>query len=124
MEYFKNCILKHYADFNGRARRKEYWFFALFQMIAIILVSILGGLVDYILGTAGIVSSVLIVLLSLGLLLPALAVLFRRLHDIGKSGWWIFISLVPCFGSIILLVFMFLDSQPGTNKYGPNPKGV
>lgn len=123
MEYIKYC-LKHYVDFNGRARRREYWFFVLFQAIAIILASILGGIVDYVIGTAGIVCSVLIMLVSLGLLLPSFAVLLRRLHDIGKSGWWVLISLVPCVGGIILLVFTLLDSQSGSNAYGPNPKGA
>ena len=123
MEYFKYC-LKHYVDFNGRARRMEYWCFALFQMIAVILACVLGFALDYLFGTPGIVTTVLVVLVSLGLVLPGFAVLLRRLHDIGKSGWWVFISLVPCVGSIILLVFLFLDSQPGTNAYGPNPKGV
>lgn len=120
MEYFKNCVLKHYVDFKGRARRKEYWFFALFQIIAIILAGIVGGVLD----NVGLpFSSILVTIVTLGLLLPSLAVTFRRLHDIGKSGWWILITLVPCVGGIILLVFMLLDSQPGSNAYGPNPKG-
>lgn len=123
MEYFKNCVLKHYVDFKGRARRKEYWFFALFEFITLILVSIVGGALDYVLGLSGVLSSALVTIVTLGLILPAIAVSFRRLHDIGKSGWWFLITLIPCLGGIIFLVFMLLDSQPGSNAYGPNPKG-
>lgn len=123
MEYFKNCVLKHYVDFKGRARRKEYWFFALFEFIALILVCIVGGALDYVLGLPGVLSSALVTIVTLGLILPAIAVSFRRLHDIGKSGWWFLITLIPCLGGIIFLVFMLLDSQPGSNAYGPNPKG-
>jgi len=123
MEYFKNCVLKHYVDFKGRARRKEYWFFALFEFITLILVSIVGGALDYVLGLPGVLSSALVTIVTLGLILPAIAVSFRRLHDIGKSGWWFLITLIPCLGGIIFLVFMLLDSQPGSNAYGPNPKG-
>ena len=123
MEYFKNCVLKHYIDFKGRARRKEYWFFALFQFIAIVLAAVVGGILDYVFGLPGVLTSALTTIVALGLILPALSVAFRRLHDIGKSGWWILITLVPCVGGIIFLVFMLLDSQPGSNAYGPNPKG-
>ncbi|GAB6988544.1 DUF805 domain-containing protein [Paenibacillus pini] len=78
---------------------------------------ILATVIDYFAGTA----PIFILLLALGLLLPALAVTVRRLHDIGKSGWWYFISWVPLAGGIILLVFLCLDSV-GDNQYGPNPK--
>ncbi len=123
MEYFKNCILKHYIDFKGRARRREYWFFALFAAIIIILVGVVGGVLDNILGLSGTLATALVTIVDLGLILPSLSVLVRRLHDIGKSGWWFWISLIPVVGGIILLVFMFLDSQPGSNAYGSNPKG-
>lgn len=123
MEYFKNCVLKHYADFNGRARRKEYWFYILFQAIAIILASFVGGALDYVFGLPGVLTSAFSMIVALGLCLPSLAVSIRRLHDVGKSGWFILIGLVPVVGGIILIIFSLLDSQPGSNAYGPNPKG-
>ena len=111
---------KKYAVFTGRARRKEYWFFQLFNTL--FLVALLG--VDAITGMmrahAGI--GLLSGLFGLATFLPSLGVLVRRLHDTGRSGWWILIGLVPFVGGIVLLVFMFLDSQPGNNQYGPNPK--
>lgn len=122
MGYFKHC-LEHYADFSGRARRREYWWFCIFQAFFAILFVAIGTAIDIALGKEGVVASVIVFLFEIGIFLPALAVLVRRLHDIGKSGWWMWISLIPIIGSIILFVFMLLDSQPGTNKYGPNPKG-
>ena len=113
-------VLKKYAVFSGRARRKEYWMFILFNLIFVIAAVIL----DSILGTInensgyGLIST----LYSLAVLLPSFAVLVRRLHDTGRSGWWIFITLIPLIGSIWLLVLLVGDSQPGDNKYGPNPK--
>ena len=122
MEYFKNCVLKHYVDFKGRARRKEYWSFVLFTVIIIILVGIVAGVLDNVLGLSGTLTAALVTIVDLGLILPSISVLVRRLHDIGKSGWWFWVSLIPVVGGIILLVFMFLDSQPGSNAYGSNPK--
>ena len=114
MEWYLGCF-KKYADFSGRARRKEYWMFTLFNIIAAVLVSIIGLLIKF---------PWLSVIYSLAVLVPSLAVIVRRLHDIGKSGGWFFISFVPFVGGIILLVFECMDSQPGENAYGPNPKGV
>lgn len=113
MEWYLK-VLQNYVGFSGRARRKEYWMFVLFNFIA----GIILGIIEAVIGLPGILSG----LYSLAILIPSLAVVFRRLHDTGKSGWWILISLVPIAGSIILLVFMCLDSDAGTNKYGPNPK--
>jgi uncharacterized membrane protein YhaH (DUF805 family) len=109
-------VLKNYVGFEGRARRTEYWMFVLFNFLAAIVLAIL----EYLLG----LESVLTVLYSLAILLPSLAVAVRRLHDTGRSGWWILINLVPFVGGIILLVFMCLDSQEGENEYGVNPKGA
>ncbi|WP_058831172.1 DUF805 domain-containing protein [Paenibacillus polymyxa] len=106
-------VLQNYVGFQGRARRTEYWMFVLFSVIACFIV----GLIDGLLG----LTPILTLIYSLAVLLPSLAVLARRLHDTGKSGWWILIALVP-FGGIVLLVFACLDSQPGDNKYGKNPK--
>ena len=114
-------VLKKYAVFGGRARRKEYWLFTLFNMIiAYVLLAI-----DYLVGTDyGSNMGLLYTLYILATLLPSLAVFVRRLHDTGRSGWWFFIGFVPLVGAIILIVFMVLDSQSGSNKYGENPKSV
>ena len=110
--------LKKYAVFSGRARRKEYWNFALFVGIIYVVLAIIAGASK---------SSALFVLLGifyLGILLPSLAVSVRRLHDTGRSGWWLLISVVPLVGAIVMLVFTCSDSQPGPNQYGPNPKEI
>lgn len=113
-------VLKKYAVFGGRARRKEYWFFALFNVIIIIALSFIdvsAGLYDIDSGF-GLLSG----LYSLAVLLPSIAVAVRRLHDIDRSGWWLLIAIIPLIGGIVLLVFAVLDSTPGDNQYGPNPK--
>jgi len=112
--------LNKYTVFTGRSRRKEYWFFVLFN----ILVSMALAVVDYFTGTysASYGMGLLGGLYALGVLLPAIAVTIRRLHDTDRSGWWILIVLVPIIGGIWLLVLMLFDSQPGDNKYGPSPK--
>lgn len=113
-------VLKNYATFSGRARRKEYWMFFLISA----LISIVLTLLDILLGTysveyeAGLFSG----LYSLLILIPSIAVVVRRLHDTNRSGWWILISLIPLVGVIVLFVFICLDSQPGTNRFGANPK--
>ncbi len=109
--YFE--VLKKYAVFSGRARRKEYWMFLLFHIIIIIAL----GVIESIVGT----NSVIALFYMLAILLPGLAVTVRRLHDTGKSGWWLLIGLVPLIG-IVILVFMVQDGQAGDNQYGPNPK--
>lgn len=115
-------VLKQYADFSGRARRKEYWMFVLFNMIFAIVAMIL----DNVLGIAmeGIGYGPLYGLYVLAMLIPGLAVAVRRLHDVGKSGWMILIALIPLIGSIWLLVLMVTDSNAGENQYGQNPKEV
>lgn len=113
-------VLKQYADFSGRARRKEYWMFVLFNMIFAIVAMIL----DNVLGIAmeGIGYGPLYGLYVLAMLIPGLSVAVRRLHDVGKSGWMILIALIPLIGAIWLLVLMVTDSNPGENQYGQNPK--
>ena len=115
-------VLKQYADFSGRARRKEYWMFVLSNMIFAIVAMIL----DNVLGIAmeGIGYGPLYGLYALAMLIPGLAVAVRRLHDVGKSGWMILIALIPLIGAIWLLVLMVTDSNPGENQYGQNPKEV
>jgi uncharacterized membrane protein YhaH (DUF805 family) len=108
-------VLKKYAVFSGRARRREFWYFVLFNFI----ISIILSIIDYMIN-----SSILVTLYSLGVLIPSIAVTVRRLHDTDRRGWWLFISLIPIIGVIVLLIFMVQDSQKGENRFGPNPKGV
>lgn len=110
--YFE--VLKKYATFTGRARRKEYWFYNLVNFIIMVL---LGGL-DEVLQTDGGLGAIYI----LATFLPSLAVSVRRLHDTGRSGWWMLISLVPFIGFIVLLIFMCIETQTGSNKYGVDSK--
>lgn len=116
MEWFM-IVLKKYADFSGRARRKEYWMFFLIYVLISIVIGFVLGLIGGILGMGSALGDIVTLILALGLLIPSISVAVRRMHDIGRSGWWI---LVPIVG----LVFLFFDSQPGTNEYGANPKEV
>ncbi|MCL2919875.1 DUF805 domain-containing protein [Shewanella litorisediminis] len=111
MEYYIGAW-KKYADFTGRARRKEFWMFFLFNLI----VSVGMNLVDMALG-----SMLVGTLYSLAVFLPSLAIGARRLHDTGRSGWWQLIALIPIIGIIVLIVFYCQDSQD-ENDYGENPK--
>jgi len=112
-------VLKKYAVFGGRARRKEYWMFGLFNFIF----SLVASLLDLaIFGRALAEFGPLSVVYALAVFVPGLAVSVRRLHDVGKSGWYLLINLIPIAGSIWFLVLTCTDSQPGDNKYGPNPK--
>ena len=113
----KICLSK-YADFSGRARRSEYWWFVLFN----VLVSIVASILDSIVGTKSGGTGLFGVIAALALLLPGLAVGARRLHDTGRTGWWLLIGLIPCIGFIVLIVFFVQDSHPD-NQYGASPKG-
>ncbi|RFU19502.1 DUF805 domain-containing protein [Geodermatophilus marinus] len=105
-------VLAKYADFSGRARRAEYWWFVLAYAVA----SIVASIIDAVLGFP-----LLALVLGLGLLVPSLAAAVRRLHDTGRSGWWLLIGLIP-FGGIVVIVFLATEGQPGPNRYGPSPK--
>lgn len=110
-------VFKNYANFNGRARRSEFWYFTLFCIIVEFILDLLSG------GDALSIFSVLYLIFSLGVLVPSLAVCWRRLHDIGKSGaYWCF-SFIPLIGWILLLIWFVRDSDLGSNRFGPNPKG-
>lgn len=111
--------LKKYAVFSGRARRKEYWMFVLFNIIFTIVASALDTVIF---GIAFEGFGPLYVVYALAVLVPGLAVSVRRLHDVGKSGWYLLVNLIPIAGGIWYLVLVCTDSQPGANKYGPNPK--
>ncbi|MGG1556259.1 DUF805 domain-containing protein [Paenibacillus ferrarius] len=113
MDWYVN-VLQNYVGFSGRARRKEYWMFFLFNLMAGVMLGILENMLG--------IPLVLSIIYSLGTLLPSLALSFRRLHDTGRSAWWLLIGLIPIIGGIILLVFSCQDSDPYDNHYGPNPK--
>jgi uncharacterized membrane protein YhaH (DUF805 family) len=110
--------LKKYAVYDGRACRKEYWYFFLFNILIIIGLTF----IDYAIGTLnpkghGLLSTIY----TLAVAIPTIAVSVRRLHDRGKSGWWFLINLVPLAGPLVFLVFMVPAGQPGANEFGPNP---
>ncbi len=114
-EAVKRALLDKYCDFEGRASRSEYWWFYLFGVIVNFAITILGMALGK--TAEGIISLVV----GLALLLPSLGVAVRRLHDIGKSGWWLLIGLIPIVGWILLIVWLVGESQPQTNEYGPVP---
>ena len=121
MYWYLQVIRYKYANFSGRARRKEYWMFVLVQVIIFILVMIYASLVDDFFGTP-IVGSILS-LYILATLVPWLALNVRRLHDIGKSGDYIFVNLIPIIGRIWYIVLVATEGEYGVNYYGPDPKG-
>lgn len=114
MEWYVG-VLKKYAEFGGRARRKEFWMFVLFN----VLISLALGIVDAVIGFG-----LLGALYGLAVLVPSIAVSVRRLHDIGRTGWWVLVGLVPLIGLIILIVFAVMEGQAGSNQYGPDPKAA
>ena len=122
MNYFIDCLTKKYACFSGRARRQEYWLFVLFNFLASTILKFIAGALISMTGLA--VLAIIPLLYSLAVLIPGFAVLFRRLHDTGRSGWWWLLAFIPIIGWIVLIDFCCLDSQPGDNQYGPNPKGL
>lgn len=111
------AVLKKYAVFEGRASRTEFWMFILFNFI----VGVVLNIVDSILHLKGTYIGVLGGLYNLGVLLPAIGVSIRRLHDTGRSGWWLLLDFLPVIGWIVLLVFYVMESQAGDNEHGPNP---
>ena len=121
MKWFVKCM-KQYADFGGRARRTEYWMFVLFNVIFAIVAMILDNILGLTIGD--LTYGVFYFLYGLTVLIPGLAVAVRRLHDIGKSGWMILITIIPLIGAIWLLVLLMTDSNPGENEYGHNRKEV
>jgi uncharacterized membrane protein YhaH (DUF805 family) len=123
--------LRKYADFTGRARRKEFWLFWLFligiEVAFSILISIASGSMgemDFMtMNGPGKAMFGLYGLVMLALIVPSLAVSIRRLHDTNRTAWWILLALIPFLGALVLIVFYVLDGTPGPNKYGEDPKG-
>jgi len=136
MEWYL-MVWKKYAEFDGRSRRKEYWMFTLFNLLAIFALGALAIAVGVMLETTGKVASensvpflfIPIGIYALAALIPSISAATRRFHDIGKSGWLLFLlialGVIPVVGfitAIIQIVFLCQDSVPGANQYGPNPK--
>ena len=118
---------RQYADFDGRARRKEFWMFFLFQLVVQALLVVVGVVI----GSTGDLGNILsgifmlaLVVFSLGSIVPGIAVAIRRMHDIDKSGWTLLLGLIPLVGGIILLVFYCTEGTRGPNRFGPDPKDV
>lgn len=124
MEWFIKC-LKNYANFSGRARRKEYWMFILFYMLLYIPFYVISMYAtSQNMATLNLIVSGLMVIISLGLCIPCLAVVVRRLHDINKSGWYYFMGLIPLVGGFIVLYYLLKEGDKGENLYGPDPKAL
>jgi uncharacterized membrane protein YhaH (DUF805 family) len=113
VQAWKLVVLERFALFDGRAGRAEYWWFFLANLIV--------GVVLNLLGRASTLFVIVGLLYSLALLIPGLAVAMRRLHDTGRSGWWLLIGLVPCIGLIVLIVFFATEGDRGPNQYGSAP---
>jgi uncharacterized membrane protein YhaH (DUF805 family) len=114
IDYWKLVVLERYAKFDGRARRAEYWWFVLANIIVFVLLAVLAN-----------VSSVFLLLYvayAIAMFIPSIAVAIRRLHDTDRSGWWLLVTFVPFVGGIILIVLLALDSSRGTNQYGISEK--
>ena len=128
-------VLKKYAEFDGRARRMEYWMFTLINALIFWGIAFIGVFIgraigasttigpdgDVVVATGGGITPVLLLLYCFAMLIPTIAVTVRRLHDIGRSGWWYLIYFIP-LGGFVLLVFTIFEGQPGPNQYGPDPK--
>lgn len=121
MKWYIEAIT-NYVNFKGRARRKAYWMFVLFNVIIMVLLSLLDAAFDISVGYSNM--GLIYFIYTLFILLPSISVSVRRLHDTGRSGWWYLINFVPFVGGIIFIVFMCLDSYYGENQYGPCPKQV
>jgi uncharacterized membrane protein YhaH (DUF805 family) len=115
IDWYLKVVRDNYANFSGRARRSEYWYFLLCNLLIAIVLGTLAAL----LGTIGMV---LYIAYALAVIIPSLAVVVRRLHDVGKSGWFYFICLIPVIGSIWLLVLFCTEGDVGPNQYGEDPK--
>lgn len=123
MKWYLKC-LKQYFDFSGRARRKEYWLFCLFNLIIAYILNVIDSAIGLTFPVGIVELGILGVIYSLLLFIPGLAVCVRRLHDIGKSGWFYLIGLIPLVGAIIVLIWFCKEGEHKTNKWGPDPKNI
>jgi uncharacterized membrane protein YhaH (DUF805 family) len=116
ISYWKKVVLENYATFEGRARRAELWWYVLAGLLISIVFNILAAIASFF--------AILSIIYGLAVLIPGIAVGIRRLHDTGKSGWWLLIGLIPIVGVIVLIVFFATDGTPAPNQYGTSPKYV
>jgi uncharacterized membrane protein YhaH (DUF805 family) len=125
IEWYKKVVFENYANFKGRARRSEYWYFALANGLISILLIVVGVAIGSIFGdalTGGIIGYVFFGLYTLATILPGLGVVVRRLHDVGKSGWFYLVAFIPFIGGIWILILFCTEGNRGQNQYGPDPK--
>jgi len=122
IDIYKSVLTDKYADFTGRARRAEYWWFVLMNFIVITAIAIVSLILYSVSDTLGVLGIVIYAVYALAVIVPGVAVAVRRLHDTNKSGWMILVGLIPLVGGILILVFYFTDGDPGPNQYGPSPK--
>ncbi len=123
-EIYKSVLTEKYADFTGRARRAEYWWFVLVNLGVTIGISVVSLILASSNDSSAGLGAIIYIVYALGVIVPSLAVAVRRLHDTNKSGWMLLILFIPLVGPILLLVFYFTDGHPGANQYGPSPKYV
>jgi uncharacterized membrane protein YhaH (DUF805 family) len=116
INWFMKVVTQHYFDFNGRARRAEFWWYVL----VVVIIAVILNVIDSIIHLGGILGG----LFTLAMLLPNLGVAVRRLHDINRSGWWILIAFVPIVGAILLIYWYAQPGAAGANQYGPDPKSA
>ena len=122
-----SSFFSNYANFQGRTRRSGYWWVVLFLVVIsavlwFVDLQLFAGVWPQDLLDQG--SGPISIVFGLAIIVPVIALGVRRLHDTNRSGWWVLLGFIPLIGSIVLFVFYVLDSTPGENKYGPNPKGV
>lgn len=116
MKYLLDPLVKHYADFSGRANRKQFWLYALWLIVVYMVIGVVAAVLGEKAGNA------VIALVWLALIVPNLAMIVRRLHDTDRSGWWVLISFLPLIGGLILFVFEVLPGTPGENRFGSQPQ--
>lgn len=129
--YFARAMTSRYATFSGRARRKEYWAFALFWIIVLVQFAIVAlasgdgasGADDAEPSAAAVIASLALGLFAVASFIPILAVTVRRLHDLGMSGWWLLLLLIPGAGSVASIIIGLIPGQPGDNRFGASPIG-
>lgn len=127
IEWYKKVVFENYANFNGRARRSEYWYYSLMNFIICMGFLAVAAIV-YLLTVDPTITLIFVFVMyglyALATFIPNLAVAVRRLHDVGKSGWFYFVGLIPVIGGFWLLFLFVSDSESHTNQYGPNPKNI
>jgi uncharacterized membrane protein YhaH (DUF805 family) len=122
MDWYLDILKNHYADFEGRARRKEYWMFFLVTIGVYIAIAIVSAIVSIVSDTLGGLVMLVYYVFALGVMVPSIAIGVRRLHDTGRTGWLMLLGLIP-LANLVLLYFMIVEGDPGPNEYGPDPKG-